>query len=103
MNQSFDGIRTSDLTHNTLFCSESLAENLLHFLTSRLKCHETAADLTHETYLRLDRKIKQSPPDDARALAFRIALNLAIDLSNNSSATPQSLDDGEENEIGCGD
>jgi len=48
-------------------------------LTSRLRCAETAADLTHETYLRLDRRVKESPPDNARALAFRIALNLAID------------------------
>jgi len=48
-------------------------------LTGRLRCAETAADLTHETYLRLDKKVKESPPDNARALAFRIALNLAID------------------------
>lgn len=46
---------------------------------SRIKCPETAADLTHETYLRLDRRVKENPPDNARALAFRIALNLAID------------------------
>lgn len=65
--------------NNTLFWSEVLAKDLQRFLTSRLKCAETAADLTHETYLRLDKRVKESPPDNARALAFRIALNLAID------------------------
>jgi len=62
-----------------LFWSDVLANDLKRFLTSRLRCAETAEDLTHETYLRLDRKIKESPPDNARALAFRIAMNLAID------------------------
>mgnify|MGYP000061139092 CR=1 FL=1 len=62
-----------------LFWSDVLAKDLKRFLTSRLRCAETAADLTHETYLRLDRRVKESPPDNARALAFRIALNLAID------------------------
>ncbi len=69
-------IKSSNIT---LFWNEDLARDLLRFLTSRLRCAETAADLTHETYLRLDKRVKESPPDNARALAFRIALNLAID------------------------
>jgi outer membrane receptor for ferric coprogen and ferric-rhodotorulic acid len=48
-------------------------------LTGRVKCQETAADLTHETYIRLYQSINKNPPDNARALAFRIAVNLAID------------------------
>lgn len=64
---------------NSVFWNEVLAKDLQKFLTSRLRCVEAAADLTHETYLRLDKKVKESPPDNARALAFRIALNLAID------------------------
>lgn len=63
----------------SLFWNDVLAKDLQRFLNSRLKCAELAADLTHETYIRLDKKVKDSPPDNARALAFRIALNLAID------------------------
>jgi RNA polymerase sigma factor (sigma-70 family) len=62
-----------------LFWSESLAEELLGFLTARLKCPEAAADLTHETFLRFHQYVKENPPDNARALAYRIAVNLATD------------------------
>ncbi|MEQ1622443.1 MAG: RNA polymerase sigma factor [Methylococcales bacterium] len=64
---------------NALFWNESLAEDLRIFLTGRVKCAETAADLTHETYLRLYQAVKENPPDNARALAFHIAVQLAID------------------------
>jgi RNA polymerase sigma factor (sigma-70 family) len=69
----------------TIFWSESLAEELLRFLTGRLKCPETAADLTHETYLRLYHSAHENPPDNARALAFRIAVNLAIDYQRRNT------------------
>jgi RNA polymerase sigma factor (sigma-70 family) len=62
-----------------LFWSESLAEELLRFLTGRVNCPETAADLTHETYLRLYQVANKNLPDNARAMAFRIAVNLAVD------------------------
>jgi RNA polymerase sigma factor (sigma-70 family) len=62
-----------------LFWSESLAEELLRFLTGRLKCPEVAADLTQETYLRFHQFIQTTPPNNARALAYRIAVNLAND------------------------
>ena len=65
--------------NNTLFWNDILAKDLQRFLNSRLKCAETAADLTHETDLRLDKRVREAPIDNARALAFRIALNLAID------------------------
>ncbi|MEQ1531524.1 MAG: sigma-70 family RNA polymerase sigma factor [Methylococcales bacterium] len=67
------------------FWSESLAKDLRTFLTGRLKCPETAADLTHETYLRLYQRNKQTPPDNARALAFHIAVQLAIDYQRKST------------------
>jgi len=83
---------------DTFFWSDVLAKDLQGFLTSRLKCAEAAADLTHETYLRLDKKVKESPPDNARALAFRIALNLAIDYQRkavvrNKHASNMAFDD----------
>jgi len=85
-------------TNNTQFWSDVLAKDLQGFLTSRLKCAETAADLTHETYLRLNKKVQESPPDNARALAFRIALNLAIDYQRkvvvrNKYASNMAFDD----------
>jgi len=72
-------MKSPKCTSTSSFWTESLAEELLRFLTGRLKCPETAADLTHETYLRLHQSVKRNPPDNARALAYRIALNLAID------------------------
>jgi RNA polymerase sigma-70 factor (ECF subfamily) len=62
-----------------LYWNEALADELLHFLTGRLKCAETAADITHETFLRLYESAKENPPDNARAMAYRIAINLATD------------------------
>jgi RNA polymerase sigma factor (sigma-70 family) len=62
-----------------LYWNEALAEDLLRFLTGRIKCPEVAADLTHETYLRFHQFIQATPPNNARALAFSIAVNLATD------------------------
>ncbi len=62
-----------------LYWSEALADELLNFLTKRVKCPEAAADLTQETFLRFYQFVKENPPDNARALAYRIAVNLATD------------------------
>ncbi|WP_347988398.1 RNA polymerase sigma factor [Methylomonas sp. AM2-LC] len=71
---------TASLPPNiTLYWNDSLAEELLSFLTGRIKCSETAADLTQETFLRFHQFIQTTPPDNARALAYRIAINLAND------------------------
>lgn len=76
-----------------LFWSETLAEELLRFLTGRLNCPEAAVDLTHETFLRLHQCAQDNPLDNARALAYRIAINLANDyqrkikVRNNITAT----------------
>jgi RNA polymerase sigma factor (sigma-70 family) len=80
---------------NSLFWTESLAKDLLIFLTGRVKCPETAADLTHETYLRLYRSINNNPPDNARALAFRIAVNLAIDYQRKITVRNRHISDVE--------
>ncbi len=67
------------LTDPQVFWSESLAEELLRFFTGRIKCPETAAELTHDTYLGLRQSVERTPPTNIRAMAFRIAVNLAID------------------------
>ena len=61
------------------FWNESLAEELLHFLTKRFKCSDTAAEITHETFIRIRQNIRSNPPNNARALAYKIAINLAND------------------------
>ncbi len=67
------------LSDSTAFWTESLAEELLRFLTGRLKCPDIAAELTHDTYLGLRQIVENAPPDNTRAMAFRIAINLAVD------------------------
>ncbi|NOU21928.1 MAG: sigma-70 family RNA polymerase sigma factor [Methyloglobulus sp.] len=62
-----------------LYWSEALAEELLNFLTKRLKCPEVAAEITHETFLRIHENAENNTPNNARALAYRIAINLAND------------------------
>lgn len=62
-----------------IYWDQALAEDLLSFFKGRIKCPEAAADLTHETFLRLHEYIKENPPNNARALAYRIAANLATD------------------------
>jgi RNA polymerase sigma factor (sigma-70 family) len=74
-----------DTMNSILFWSEPLAKDLRVFLTGRVKCPETAADLTHETFLRLYQRSKETPLDNARALAFHIAVQLAIDYQRKAS------------------
>ncbi len=81
--------------YTSLFWTETLAKDLLVFLTGRVKCQETAADLTHETYLRLYQSINKNPPDNARALAFRIAVNLAIDYQRKVTVRNSHISDVE--------
>lgn len=85
---------TDTLTSNFIW-TDSLAEELRRFLTKRLKCAEAAADLTHETYLRLQQKNQDYPPDNARALAFHIAMNLAVDYQRKVAVRTRYLVDDE--------
>ena len=78
-----------------LYWNETLAEELLHFLTGRIKCPEAAADLTHETFLRFHSFIQTTPPDNARALAFSIAVNLATDYQRKMKVRQKVMVDGE--------
>lgn len=61
------------------FWTDSLTRELQTFFTGRIKCPDAAADLTHETFLRFHRFVENTPPNNARALAFSIAVNLATD------------------------
>lgn len=70
---------------NALSWPDALLQELLRFLTLRLNCRETAADLAQETFLRLHKFALENPPDNPRALAFRIAENLAIDHQRKTS------------------
>jgi len=54
-------------------------KDLMQFLTYKVKCAETAADLTQETYLRIAQHQKLDSIENMRAYLFRIANNLAID------------------------
>lgn len=91
MLNGFESAETADIW------SELLANDLRRFLTAKLKCAETAADLTHETYLRLSQRHPDKPPDNARALAFHIAVQLAIDYQRKVAVRNRYLvdDDGE--------
>lgn len=89
-------MNSAELSDND-FWNDALSQDLLYFLKNRIRCSDTAADLTHETYIKLSKRCKESPPDNARALAFRIALNLAIDYQRKASVrnrynTDQSYD-----------
>lgn len=81
--------------NNDLIWNDSLADDLRRFLTKRLKCAEAAADLTHETYLRLHQQSRRAdyPHDNARALAFHIAMNLAVDYQRKASVRSRYLAD----------
>ncbi len=78
-----------------LYWNEALAEDLLHFFTGRIKCAEAAADLTHETFLRFHQFIQATPPNNARALAFSIAVNLATDYQRKMKVRQKVMVEGE--------
>lgn len=85
----------SQATELTEFWSPSLAEELLRFLSGRMRCPEVAADLTHEVYLGLKRSVEKEPPDNTRALAFRIAINIALDYQRKASVRNRHMADVE--------
>lgn len=79
----------------TLYWNEALSEDLLSFLTGRIKCPEAAADLTQETFLRFHQFVQTTPPQNARALAFGIAVNLATDYQRKMQVRRKVLVEGE--------
>lgn len=58
---------------------EENGHDLLAFLSRRLNCRTTAADLAQETYLRLHLHAGEAVIDNLGAFAFRVAANLATD------------------------
>lgn len=54
-------------------------KDLMQFLTYKVRCAETAADLTQETYLRIAHHPDAGNIENMRAYLFRIANNLALD------------------------
>ncbi|MGH8555970.1 MAG: RNA polymerase sigma factor [Methylococcales bacterium] len=56
-----------------------IRDELIAFFYRRLKCRETARDLTQETFLRLLFCEQRAPAQNRRALAFFIAGNLSVD------------------------
>lgn len=81
-------------TDMALYWNEALAEDLLSFFTGRISCQEAAADLTHETFLRFHQFIQTTPPNNARALAFSIAVNLATDYQRKIKVRQKIMVDG---------
>lgn len=66
--------------HNELLhLFQSCALDLRRFLTKRVHCEETAADLCQDTYLRLARLQSTAHVQNLRGFIFQIADNLAID------------------------
>lgn len=68
-------MQRSDVTR---FYSEH-GEELQRYLTRRLDCAQTAADLTHEAFVRLMNGRPAEALDNPRAYLFRIASNLVAD------------------------
>ena len=66
-------------------------KDLMQFLTYKVRCAETAADLTQETYLRIAHHPDAGNIENMRAYLFRIANNLALDYLR--SQTPQNKRD----------
>lgn len=63
------------------------------FLLRRVGCHEMAAELTHDTFIRAMSYEPGAPVQNSRALLYRIAGNLAIDHHRSNSTRPEALDD----------
>lgn len=68
------------------------------FLLRRVGCRETAAELTHDTFIRVMSYESGEPVQNSRALLYRIAGNLAIDHHRANPIRPECIDDLHENE-----
>ncbi|OQW73714.1 MAG: RNA polymerase subunit sigma-24 [Proteobacteria bacterium ST_bin11] len=71
-------------------------ESIVDFLIQRVKCPDTAQDLSQEAYLRLLDKGELSHTDNLAGYLFRIAERLSIDFirqRQRSIAKTQALDD----------
>ena len=64
-------------------------KDLVQFLTYKVRCAETAADLTQETYLRIAHHPDADSIENMRAYLFRIANNLALDYLRSQTRQSQ--------------
>lgn len=71
---------------------------LCAFIFRRVGCREMAADLTHDTFVRVMCYESGEPVKNSRALLYRIAGNLAIDHHRANPIRPECIDDFHENE-----
>lgn len=71
---------------------------LCAFIFRRVGCREMAAELTHDTFVRVMCYEADEPVKNSRALLYRIAGNLAIDHHRANSIRPECIDDFHENE-----
>lgn len=67
-------------------------KELVRFLSRRVACRETAADLAQEAFLRMLRLAPAAEPRDTRAYLFRTAANLAIDHGRRQRILPRADD-----------
>ncbi|BCA56579.1 DNA-directed RNA polymerase sigma-70 factor [Nitrospira sp. KM1] len=70
-------------------------DELARFLTRKLGCKDLAAELVHETYLRITRIAPSEQIANPRAFFFRMAANLAIDHQRKASYRTTCDIDGE--------
>lgn len=67
-------------------------EELQRYLTRRLNCAQTAADLTQEVFLRLMRSESAGGLNNPRAYLYRIASNLLADHFRGVTQQPRLVD-----------
>ncbi len=70
-------------------------DELMRRLRSMVSCHDTAADLMQETFIRLLRVVETQSVEHPRALLHRTATNLAIDYlrtQRNALNVPEQLE-----------
>lgn len=67
-------------------------EELQRYLTRRVDCAQTAADLTQEAFVRLMKAQPSERLENPRAYLFRIASNLVADHFRGARATPRKAD-----------
>ena len=73
--------------------NQALADELLNYLTGKLRCRHTAEELTHDTYIRLQQATEQAQVENVRGMAFRIATNLLIDHQRRSKVRERYICD----------
>lgn len=86
--------------------SSNFIANLYHrhfgelraFLLRRVGCHEMAAELTHDTFIRIMSYEPSEPVQSSRALLYRIAGNLAIDHYRSNPPHHEHIDDFQQDE-----